>query len=55
MLNKKLPMCIQDRWDWTIRYPVIRFSFGGGIVQSPENLSRKIWEQLRINLLALGF
>ncbi len=23
---------IQDRWDWTIRYPVIRLSFGGGIV-----------------------
>ena len=45
---------VHDRWDWTKRYPVIRFSFGGGIVQSPDDLERKIWEQLRINQAALG-
>ena len=28
-----------DRWDWSIRYPVIRISFGGGVVQDPDQLS----------------
>ncbi len=43
-----------DRWDWDIRYPVIRISFGGGVVQDPDNLARKIGEQLRINQANLG-
>ncbi len=43
-----------DRWDWDIRYPVIRISFGGGVVQDPDQLTRKIREQLRINQAALG-
>ncbi len=45
---------VHERWDWRTRYPVIRFSFGGGIVQSPDDLERKIREQLRINQAALG-
>ena len=45
---------IHDHWDWTIRSPVIRFSFGGGIVQDAEELDRKIWQQLRVNQAALG-
>ena len=43
-----------ERWDWRTRYPVIRFSFGGGVVQSPGDLERKIWEQLRVNQAALS-
>ena len=43
-----------DRWDWDIRYPVIRVSFGGGMVQDPDQLTRKIGEQLRINQATLG-
>ena len=45
---------VHDRWDWAKRYPIIRFSFGGGVVQSPEDLERKIREQLHINQAALG-
>ncbi len=43
-----------DRWDWGLRYPVIRISFGGGVIQDPDQLTRKIGEQLRINQAALG-
>ncbi|MDS4059441.1 MAG: AAA family ATPase, partial [Candidatus Contendobacter sp.] len=45
---------VHDRWDWEKRHPIIRFSFGGGVVQSLEDLERKIWEQLHINQAALG-
>lgn len=47
-------LCVHDRWDWAKRYPIIRFSFGGGVVQNPEDLERKIREQLHINQAALG-
>ncbi|MDS4020569.1 MAG: ATP-binding protein [Candidatus Competibacter sp.] len=45
---------VHDRWDWEKRYPIIRFSFGGGVVQNLEDLERKIREQLHINQAALG-
>ena len=45
---------VHDRWDWAKRHPIIRFSFGGGVVQSPEELELKIREQLDINQAALG-
>ncbi len=47
-------LAIHPHWDWTIRYPVIRFSFGGGLAQSRAELGDKIGEQLRINQAALG-
>ena len=47
-------LCIHDRWDWTTRYPVIRLSFGGGVVQSTQDLERKIWQQLHLNQAVLG-
>lgn len=43
-----------DHWDWSIRYPVIRLSFGGGVVRNREELDTKISELLRINQEALG-
>jgi len=45
---------IHPHWDWSIRYPVVRFSFGGGIVQDAEELDGKIWQQLRANQATLG-
>jgi len=45
---------IHPHWDWSVRYPVIRISFGGGIVGDRAELERKIGEQLRINQEALG-
>ncbi|MBK1716601.1 ATP-binding protein [Thiocystis violacea] len=46
-------LAVQDRWDWSVRYPVIRLSFGGGLVQGPQDLERKIREQLHLNQSAL--
>ena len=40
---------VEDKWDWSIQYPVIRISFGGGIIESKADLTNKIQEQLRIN------
>ncbi|NEV63682.1 ATP-binding protein [Thiorhodococcus minor] len=45
---------VHERWDWSRRAPVIRLSFGGGVVGSSEDLREKIGEQLRINQEALG-
>jgi len=42
------------RWDWSRRYPVIRLSFGGGLVQSRAELDRRILALLRTNQQALG-
>ncbi len=36
----------EDNWDWTRKYPIIRFSFGGGNVHSQAELDAKIQEQL---------
>ena len=47
-------LAIHPHWDWTVRYPVLRFSFGGGVAQSRAELDDKIREQLRINQTALN-
>ena len=44
----------EHRWDWSRRYPVIRLSFGGGVVRQPAEIEVKIREQLAINQEALG-
>ncbi|MBF2052268.1 MAG: AAA family ATPase [Candidatus Sericytochromatia bacterium] len=33
-------------WDWSVRYPVIRLSFGGGVLKSPAALDAVIVEQI---------
>ncbi len=47
-------LAIHDHWDWSKHHPVLRISFGGGLVKSPEELERKIREQLHVNQAALG-
>jgi hypothetical protein len=37
------------RWDLGRRFPVVRFSFGGGVVQSRAELDRRILSLLRKN------
>ena len=44
----------EEHWDWSRRYPVIRFSFGGGMVRDPDELDEKIRDQLTINQEVLG-
>ncbi|WP_295580961.1 AAA family ATPase [uncultured Lamprocystis sp.] len=45
---------IHDRWDWSRPAPVIRLSFGGGLLHSADRLTLKIHELLSINQDALG-
>ena len=42
------------RWDWGRRFPVIRLSFGGGIVQGRAELERRIRALLHDNAERLG-
>jgi len=42
-------LAIHDHWDWTTRYPVIRCSFGSGVLHSRAALDRRINHVLRSN------
>ena len=42
-------LTIHDHWDWQRMAPVIRISFGGGVLHSRAELDIKINEQLSIN------
>ncbi|OQY37922.1 MAG: hypothetical protein B6229_07245, partial [Spirochaetaceae bacterium 4572_7] len=33
---------IYDKWDWSVKYPVIKISFAGGDVRTPEALQNEI-------------
>jgi hypothetical protein len=46
--NEKLfkGLSAETRWDWNIRYPVIRISFGGGVLKSTTDLDHSLNEQL---------
>ena len=47
-------LAIHPHWDWSVRYPVIRLSFGGGVVHSHEELQLRIGELLDTNDRRLG-
>ena len=37
---------IHDKWNWEVKYPVIRLSFGGGVMRNRAELDDKIQELL---------
>ena len=43
-----------DRWDWSVRHPVIRISFGGGVLTDRAALDERIGELLASNEERLG-
>lgn len=43
-----------SRWDWSVSYPVIRLSFGAGVLQSVERLERAVLQQLQEHEAAAG-
>jgi hypothetical protein len=45
---------VQDRWNWSLRHPVVRISFGGGVLRSRRELDALIANLLRINQEVLG-
>ena len=36
----------QDRWDWSKHYPVVRISFGGGVLKNSQSLNEVLHQQL---------
>ena len=36
----------EQHWDWSVQYPVLRFSFGGGVLGSVQDLRASLDEQL---------
>ncbi|WP_294000786.1 AAA family ATPase, partial [Sphaerotilus sp.] len=42
------------RWDWTVRHPVIRLSFGGGVLRDRVELDQRIAELLDVYTGPLG-
>ena len=47
-------LMIHPHWDWAVRYPVIRLSFGGGVLHSRAELDLRIGELLDANDRRLG-
>ncbi|MDP2751626.1 MAG: ATP-binding protein [Rhodocyclaceae bacterium] len=39
----------ETRWNWEIKYPVIKISFGGGVLKSRAELDERVHEILRDN------
>jgi len=37
---------IHDRWDWSVRHPVVRLDFGGGNFKEPDGLAQEVMAQL---------
>ena len=38
---------IHDRWDWSVRHPVLRLSFGSGHFQGADDLRTEVTDRLR--------
>jgi len=47
-------LAAETRWDWSVKHPVIRISFGAGNGHSRAELDAKLSEQLDVNQQALG-
>ncbi len=45
---------IYDKWDWERTYPVIKISFGAGVVKSLDDIDDTIQELIEINERRLG-
>jgi hypothetical protein len=54
--NQKLfeGLYIHDKWDWSKKYPVIKFDFAEGMLKSRKDLDEKINEILFLNEVNLG-
>jgi hypothetical protein len=47
-------LAAEQQWDWSKKYPVIRISFGNGVLQTRAELNENIRELLRVNRQTLG-
>ena len=39
-------LAVQDQWDWSVKYPVLRFSFGSGDFSSLDHMKEDLNKQL---------
>jgi len=39
-------LAIHDQWDWPVRHPVLRLSFGSGNFKEPDNLHKETMARL---------
>jgi hypothetical protein len=39
---------LENNWDWSVKYPVLKMSWGAGVLKSPEDLQDKFSYQLQI-------
>ena len=47
-------LAAENSWDWSKKYPVIRISFGSGVLRNRAELDQSIREILRVNRQSLG-
>ena len=40
-------LAIHDRWDWSVRHPVLRLSFGAGHFKKPGDLRAEVMDRLK--------
>ena len=41
-------LAIHDSWDWSVRHPVVRLSFGSGYFRGPDDLRAEIMDRLEV-------
>jgi hypothetical protein len=41
-------LAVHEKWDWSVKYPVLRFSFGSGDFSSLEHLKEDLNKQLTL-------
>ena len=42
-------LAIHDHWDWSQRFPVVRLSFGGGVLEDRADLRQSLSQQLEMH------
>ena len=47
-------LAIHEEWDWSIRHPVLRLSFGGGVVASRAQLDQRLADWIRMAAKTYG-
>ena len=47
-------LAIHDRWDWSVRRPVVRLDFASGVFSTPERLEHEVVAQLNAQVRQAG-
>ena len=47
-------LAVHDRWDWSVRHPVVRLSFGAGHFKLPDDLRAELNDRLEVLETAAG-